>query len=840
MLRRLSVLTLLAALAAPAQDLAASARRQIAALLAEKSGRNPAQAKIDSHLVHAASILRGVPVHRDFPAPPGELEAVHLTAGNSVEVDLNADVTPALLAEIAAAGGTVVNAFPEYQAVRATLPLLAVERIAGRGEVRQVRMADPGHSNAGPDISGDIAHQVMPVRQTLHYDGSGVKIGVLSDGVNSLGSEQAAHRLPALVNVLPGQAGNGDEGTALLEIIYTLAPGATLYYATAQGGQAAMANNVVALANAGCNIIIDDWTYFAEGVFEDDLIARKVNQVAAAGVFYFSDAQNSGSALKLTTGTWEGDFQDSGQRLVGAAGTAHNFGTADNVISYDVLTVPAPQSTAFTGWYELKWSDPLGASNNDYDLFILDSNLTTVLASSTNVQNGWQNPEEYIPASTRIPSGSRIVIVKHDGAAVRALHLDTERGQLAIGTNGATFGHNAAAGAFTVGGVDARSAGGGAFLGGAANPGYAYSSDGPRRMLYNTNGTAITPDNVLFSTNGGTVLEKPDITAAQCVPTGVPGWSLFCGTSASAAHAAAIAAVVLQAKPGMTVPQMRTAFGASALDIEGTGFDVNSGVGIVMAPAAVSAATDGAPASISSGGVVNAASYAATVAPGSLAAAFGAFPLSSSTVAAGPPYAQLLSGLSVSYGSGANVPVYFVSPSQVNLQVPWELAGEDQTTFTAATYGYSGPAQTVQLAAFAPGIFSTDATGAGQGAILDPSYRLVNPANPAIAGTTVVAIYCTGLGRVRNQPASGAPAPVNPLAQTPDKPVVTIGGATADVWFSGLAPGWVGLYQVNAMVPAGSATGDAVPVTISMGGVTSNTVTIAVAAPPGSGSGGRR
>jgi adhesin/invasin len=92
----------------------------------------------------------------------------------------------------------------------------------------------------------------------------------------------------------------------------------------------------------------------------------------------------------------------------------------------------------------------------------------------------------------------------------------------------------------------------------------------------------------------------------------------------------------------------------------------------------------------------------------------------------------------------------------------------------------------------------------------------------------VVQIFCTGFGPVTNQPATGAPAPGVPFAQTTAQPTVMIGGAPATVQFSGLTPGYAGLYQVNALVPQGSTKGSAVPVVISIGGTQSNTVTIAV------------
>jgi uncharacterized protein (TIGR03437 family) len=136
--------------------------------------------------------------------------------------------------------------------------------------------------------------------------------------------------------------------------------------------------------------------------------------------------------------------------------------------------------------------------------------------------------------------------------------------------------------------------------------------------------------------------------------------------------------------------------------------------------------------------------------------------------------------------------------------------------------------QAITLAPFAPSIFSMNGQGAGQGAILDTSYRLVDSSNPASAGATILQIYCTGLGAVTYQPLSGSPPLTNQLSQTTTTPTVTIGGVQAQVLFSGLAPGSVGEYQVDALVPAGSPKGAAVPVVIAIGGATSNTVTIAV------------
>jgi uncharacterized protein (TIGR03437 family) len=233
--------------------------------------------------------------------------------------------------------------------------------------------------------------------------------------------------------------------------------------------------------------------------------------------------------------------------------------------------------------------------------------------------------------------------------------------------------------------------------------------------------------------------------------------------------------------------------------------------------------------SIGAGGVVNDANYTAPVAPGSIAAVFGTFYLAAGSSDTELPLLSSLQNLSFEVNGGSEVPLYYVSSGQANIQVPWELAGQSTATLTPTLNGTAGAAQKVSLAAFAPAIFTLNSQGTGAGAILDSSYNLVDASNPAIAGTTTILIYCTGLGQVSaNQPATGAPASLTALAPTSTPATVTIGEVTEAASFAGLAPGFVGLYQVNALVPAGTAAGNSVPVSISIGGATSNTVTIVV------------
>jgi uncharacterized protein (TIGR03437 family) len=247
-------------------------------------------------------------------------------------------------------------------------------------------------------------------------------------------------------------------------------------------------------------------------------------------------------------------------------------------------------------------------------------------------------------------------------------------------------------------------------------------------------------------------------------------------------------------------------------------------------------------------GVVNAASYAPTVAAGSIASVFGSKLSSGQAIASGVPLPGTLASSSFQIG-GRVAPLLSASPSRVNMQVPWELAGQPQAMVagTVGTVSSGQPMLSVapfapglftlnqagsSIAPFAPSLFALSEAGSSQGLIVIAGAQVLAPASgggrkPVTAGD-FISIYCTGLGAVSNRPATGIAAQANPLSVTTTTPTVTIGGIAAPVSFSGLAPGAVGLYRVDVQVPVGAPAGDAVPVILSIGGVVSNTVTIAL------------
>ena len=538
-------------------------RAEIAALLAAKAQRTPAQRKIGSGLLAlaAAEAPRRSRRQSSEGAGPAVEQVRDGPAGDGrVRVDIRADVTPVVLSRIRALGGSVVDSVPGYRSVRPLLPAASVERLAALDAVRSIRPAD-GASTAGQAspspfatrktnaTQGDVAHRANLARTTHGVDGTGIGIGVISDGVRSLAERQAAGDLPARVTVLPGQQGGplsivgfitgrgGDEGTAMLEIVHDLAPGAELYFATGRGGEARLAQNIEDLCAAGPDIIVDDIFYFREPVFQDGVVAQAVNDAAADGCFHFSAAGNAGNLNDDTSGVWEGDYAAGTDFEVSgvSVGTARDFGSGveENQLTKDGLA------------FVLQWADPLGASDNDYDLFLVDAD-DNVLASSTNTQDGTQDPIEYISSSADY-TDAYLVVVKASGAASRYLRLDTLRGQLAVATDGQTARHAAAENAVTVGAVDVRTAAG---AGGVFNGTESIRS------------------------------------------TSAPEFATFCGTSSAAPHAAAIGGLLLEAAGGparVALAGLRTALTGSALDIEATGVDRDSGAGIVMAPGAVDA-----------------------------------------------------------------------------------------------------------------------------------------------------------------------------------------------------------------------------------------------------------
>ncbi len=238
---------------------------------------------------------------------------------------------------------------------------------------------------------------------------------------------------------------------------------------------------------------------------------------------------------------------------------------------------------------------------------------------------------------------------------------------------------------------------------------------------------------------------------------------------------------------------------------------------------------------VTNGGVVNAASFVAgqAVAPGSIVAIFGSQLASQLAQADSVPLATSLAGVSVTF-NGVAAPLQFVSTGQINAQVPFEVNASGNANLVVNNNGALSTAVTVAVAQLAPGVFQSNNHAIAVN-VTDPTsqrYATISAPSGSIPGLTtfpahvgdILFLYATGLGPTSPPVATGAAGGPNVVHNTTNTPMVLVGGVPAQVLFSGLTPQYPGVYQVNFVIPNVSA-GDAVPLQIQMGTITSPTAT---------------
>ena len=285
-----------------------------------------------------------------------------------------------------------------------------------------------------------------------------------------------------------------------------------------------------------------------------------------------------------------------------------------------------------------------------------------------------------------------------------------------------------------------------------------------------------------------------------------------------------IAALASQLRARVTIlMHYRTALGGPA-QVAGLPAVSDPFGGIVYKPASVILSRDRLPAApevwlmevAAEGAVVNAGSFnaGAPVAPGSVASVFGTFTGSQTLAASDVPLARRLGATDVVVQE-STVPLYYVSPTQINFQVPGQLR-PGQYPVDVRVNGQRVARVPVSVVPRAPGLF----------AALNQDGRL-NSTTAAARRGEVLQIFATGQGEVSPAVDDGARAPSTPLALTTGLPEVTIGGRPASVRFTGLAPGFVGVWQINAAIPADAPVGTAVPLIVTFGRV-SNTLSLAI------------
>ena len=273
--------------------------------------------------------------------------------------------------------------------------------------------------------------------------------------------------------------------------------------------------------------------------------------------------------------------------------------------------------------------------------------------------------------------------------------------------------------------------------------------------------------------------------------------------------------------------------------------------------AGVVAGTVAAQPTVNAGGVLNGASYSTTNPPGSLIVIFGTNMASKAGVllsASSTPLSMKLQNSSDTISVTINdkpAPMYYASTTQTSVQLPWGIS-DGNANIVVTRNGTASAPQQMQVAQFSPGIFTVTQNGQGMALAFNaipitvngkPALAIAQPAGSVPGLPTVPAkvgdhmfVYCTGLGAVTPAIADGAAPCALSGCKTSDvqrktttQPKVMIGGVSAPVEFSGLAPQLVGVYQLNFKVPSGVPTGNTVPIQIQIGGASSRAgVTIAV------------
>jgi uncharacterized protein (TIGR03437 family) len=209
---------------------------------------------------------------------------------------------------------------------------------------------------------------------------------------------------------------------------------------------------------------------------------------------------------------------------------------------------------------------------------------------------------------------------------------------------------------------------------------------------------------------------------------------------------------------------------------------------------------------------------------GAWTTAFGTFAGVNAATAPGFPLPNSLGGVTVAV-EGVSAPVYFVNNAQINFLIPARTQPGLRTLRVTTAAGSFDAA--IQVIPAGPGLFTKSADTPPKGAVLNQNSSENLETNRAVRGETIQ-IYGTGPGSFNANVEDGAAAPSSPLTTTVSTPQVYIGGVEATVQFSGLAPGFPGLWQVNAAVPSLPFISGKVPVVVYMNGVDSNEVFIFV------------
>ncbi len=521
-------------------------------------------------------------------------------------------------------GARIVHLDPAYGIVTAYLDPARLDAAAGLAPVRHLQEA-PAPRTAGWCLGeavseGDELLRARQARDQFGVDGSGVTVGILSDSFanqtspTSMADDIRSGDLPGpenpcgyhtpvdLVAPWTGSDPQSDEGRAMAQIVHDLAPGAALAFATAFNGLFDFADQVRALARAGCRVIVDDVAYLKEPFFQDGPISQAISQVSREGVIYFTAAGNSNFvdqqgqslasyqalAYRPTTCPTVVVNPQTGSTAT-MVGDCHDFDPGpDRDPTMDFTLQPGGSILLV-----LQWAEPWYGVRTDLDLYLLDRD-NNLLAYSNELNPGnlpWPFEYLYYANHSPEPQGLRIIVNRFYGGDTPNLKYVFFQARGVEGMEYTPANSSDRFGPSIVGHPASPRA-----LAVAAVPYYdidapePYSSRGPAYLYFQpVQGTDPAP-----ALEHPQVRAKPELSAVDGVATTFFGrrqdhtWRFY-GTSAAAPHAAAVAALLLSRASAQNLDPpisfIDQALRQTATGVAG-GATLSTGAGLIEAQAA--------------------------------------------------------------------------------------------------------------------------------------------------------------------------------------------------------------------------------------------------------------
>jgi len=495
---------------------------------------------------------------------------VHITSANGdplvmIRLAEGTDFAAALPGLAAAGFRLQTHSSINPSLIEGFLPLNATRAVAAQPAVKAMHSVQRPVTHAGSVQSQAVAFEKADLAQARGLDGSGIRLGVLSDSFDTCTacSTHAADDVKTgdlpVVTVVQDFPDGTDEGRAMLQLVHDIAPGASLLFATADNGELSFSENILALRELfHSDILVDDVIYFAEPMYSDGLIAQAVDIVKRDGGAYFSSAGNNG--LEAYEAVYEPISFADAQKMETKGkinlkleqipanirpDTVHNFRNVDGSPSITQTISPFAGLNVIS----FQWDEPfnLGKVLTNYNIYVFDVNGNWMDPNSPNFPGFYSTddntqtdqPFEVValaPFAGEIHGGAnvsdyQIIIGKVGDGPARHIKYVNINGLAVSQREGkpSTWGHGAARGARSVAAVDWT----------IPNFPEDFSSAGPVTIYLDQNGNRLREPEIRF---------KPEIAAADGVSTTFFG--TFFGTSAAAPDAAAVGALALQAAGG--------------------------------------------------------------------------------------------------------------------------------------------------------------------------------------------------------------------------------------------------------------------------------------------------